>query len=68
MNLSSARNHLHSLAERKAAFADYYSAHKDSECFDWFSTNEKFLIMVHHVIEWVKINGGLPPVDGASLL
>jgi hypothetical protein len=35
MNLSSARNHLHSLAERKAAFADYYSAHKDSECFDW---------------------------------
>jgi hypothetical protein len=26
---------------------------------------EKF---VHRAIEWVKINGGLPPMDAASLL
>lgn len=26
------------------------------------------LFLVHRVSEWVKINGGLPPMDGASLL
>ena len=25
-------------------------------------------ILVHRVIEWVKINGRFPPMDGASLL